>query len=265
MHPVRALFRRNAWAMARLLEFCSRQPDLAAVEVGSDIYGGIQPLFNHILAAETRYLRRLTGDLPDDHVHESSPRALPDLVEPGRTLAHRWERFLESEAEPDWVPMAQCLHHGDDHRAQVGTALGRLGAEPPELDGWHYGLDPESSAKPSAPPWAPALLRRCFGHHLWATRRLLERCLDLSAEQLGLSAPGTYGASCPRSTTWSRPTGGTFPGSRVAACRRRSARSRCNLCSTSTRARTSSGGHIWAPSPTSTPRSKPATASTRRG
>ena len=42
--------------------------------------------------------------------------------------------------------------------------------------------------------WWAALLERCFGHHLWATERLLERCRGLSPEQLALSAPGTYGS-----------------------------------------------------------------------
>jgi len=37
-------------------------------------------------------------------------------------------------------------------------------------------------------------LQTILGHHTWATLRLIDRCLELSAEQLELSTPGTYGS-----------------------------------------------------------------------
>jgi uncharacterized damage-inducible protein DinB len=39
-----------------------------------------------------------------------------------------------------------------------------------------------------------ALLRDAFDHHVWATIRLIDVCLPLSAEQLGASVPGIYGS-----------------------------------------------------------------------
>jgi uncharacterized damage-inducible protein DinB len=39
-----------------------------------------------------------------------------------------------------------------------------------------------------------SLLDDAFAHHLWATLRLLDVCLELSAEQLGTTVPGTYGS-----------------------------------------------------------------------
>lgn len=41
----------------------------------------------------------------------------------------------------------------------------------------------------SAHPLADA-----FGHHVWATLRLIEACSELSPEQLDASVPGTYGS-----------------------------------------------------------------------
>jgi uncharacterized damage-inducible protein DinB len=38
------------------------------------------------------------------------------------------------------------------------------------------------------------LLADAFGHHVWATLRLLDACLALDPEQLGTSVPGTYGS-----------------------------------------------------------------------
>jgi uncharacterized damage-inducible protein DinB len=33
------------------------------------------------------------------------------------------------------------LHHGTDHRSQICTALTSLGAEPPSIDVWDFGVE----------------------------------------------------------------------------------------------------------------------------
>jgi uncharacterized damage-inducible protein DinB len=38
------------------------------------------------------------------------------------------------------------------------------------------------------------LLDDAFAHHVWATLRLIDACLELSPEQLQTSVPGTYGS-----------------------------------------------------------------------
>src|ERR687891_512637 len=39
-----------------------------------------------------------------------------------------------------------------------------------------------------------AVLRDAFGHHVWATLRLLDACIELTPDQLGTTVPGTYGS-----------------------------------------------------------------------
>lgn len=39
-----------------------------------------------------------------------------------------------------------------------------------------------------------SLLDDGFGHHVWATLRLIDVCLALGPEQLGIAVPGTYGS-----------------------------------------------------------------------
>jgi uncharacterized damage-inducible protein DinB len=39
-----------------------------------------------------------------------------------------------------------------------------------------------------------SLLSDAFGHHVWATLRLIDACLALSPEQLRSGVPGTYGS-----------------------------------------------------------------------
>jgi len=38
-----------------------------------------------------------------------------------------------------------------------------------------------------------SLLEDAFGHHVWATLRLIDACLPLNPEQLAAAVPGTYG------------------------------------------------------------------------
>jgi uncharacterized damage-inducible protein DinB len=40
----------------------------------------------------------------------------------------------------------------------------------------------------------PSLMGEAFGHHLWASLRLIDACLELSQEQLDTAVAGTYGS-----------------------------------------------------------------------
>jgi len=213
MHPVLALFRRNAWATDRLLDFCAGRPEVEAPAEG-DVFGTIDATFNHLVGAEPGYTRLLTGRLPMDL---SEARPLVELREPARLLGEGWLAVLDTDRDPepvlpfqrglhpevmaDWVPLVQTPHHGDDHRTQVGTVLSRQGIEMPDLDGWAFGLEAGQETGqdtgqdgPAPRAWWDLVHGRFFGHHLWATRRVLEVCRDLSAEQLALAAPSTYGS-----------------------------------------------------------------------
>jgi uncharacterized damage-inducible protein DinB len=39
-----------------------------------------------------------------------------------------------------------------------------------------------------------AILEDAFGHHVWATLRLIDVCMELDDEQLATNVPGTYGS-----------------------------------------------------------------------
>jgi uncharacterized damage-inducible protein DinB len=39
-----------------------------------------------------------------------------------------------------------------------------------------------------------SLLKDAFGHHVWATLRLIDACAELQPQQLATGAPGTYGS-----------------------------------------------------------------------
>src|SRR6266567_2102399 len=43
-------------------------------------------------------------------------------------------------------------------------------------------------------PMPPPLLADAFGHHVWATIRVLDACAALDDAQLATTVPGTYGS-----------------------------------------------------------------------
>ncbi len=208
-----ALFQRNAWANERLLDFCAQQPAEVVTEpADGDVYGGIDALFTHIVAAECGFLRMITGEHRSNRITDQQPVPLDDLVEPTHWVAERWPSALDFDrdaeevfeiqrrrgpaAMADWLALMQALQHGDDHRNQVATVLSRHGIEAPELDMWSFGEAvgfEKADSEVGRRERRNAVLRRAFGHHFWATSELLTRCLALSPEQLALSAPGTYG------------------------------------------------------------------------
>src|SRR5262249_19333334 len=114
-------------------------------------FGTIRDTLQHLVAAEEGYFWGLTGErlpapLPDVQV------PLGELADRIRRLGPRWELLaLDSEIPsreltlPDgWrtigaVPMAQAIHHADDHRSHVLSILGARGLEVPDLDVWSYG------------------------------------------------------------------------------------------------------------------------------
>ena len=88
------------------------------------------------------------------HLDAKQVKAISDRVT--RSL---YEMILSSELDPDRVirdtrrrdpadppllitsrvMLTQFVHHGSDHRAQIGTILGSRGLETPAIDVWAYG------------------------------------------------------------------------------------------------------------------------------
>ncbi len=205
-----ALFRRNAWASEQLLDFCAQQPaEVVTAPASGDVYGAIDAQFAHIVLAETGFLPWITGERRESRISSANPPPLDEMREPMHWAAERWQGALDFGRDPetvfviqrrsgpaamtDWLALLQALHHGDDHRAQIGTLLGRQHIDGPELDLWNFypANPPESSAGNASR--RDQVLRRAFGHHIWATDELLKRCAELSPQQLALTAPGTYG------------------------------------------------------------------------
>jgi uncharacterized damage-inducible protein DinB len=148
----------NSWATGKLLAFCGDlSPDqLRATSEGN--YGSIVATLQHVIGAEGRYRYRLTGQEPDWSAKPEEVDDLGELTRMAEDNAAYWEQLASGDFDPDrvcsWTSavsgahteaaagmlVAQALNHGNEHRAQIFTILTTIGVEPPDLDGWSYGL-----------------------------------------------------------------------------------------------------------------------------
>ena len=152
--------RHDVWATERLVAPV-RKLDPAKLELtATGTYGTILGTLKHIVAADEGYLVRLTGaKLHDTHFTAAVD---PDLDEIATHLGHvkeAVERLFGKGAfdgdrlitdtplrrpeqprieMPAWVPAAQFVNHGTDHRSQIDTILSTNGLESVDMQVWPY-------------------------------------------------------------------------------------------------------------------------------
>jgi uncharacterized damage-inducible protein DinB len=210
VHPVLALYQRNAWANREVLRACAALDPAVLERECPGTFGAIAPTLGHVVRGEQNYLERLTGDDPSEWVIRDRPLGLDRLAVLAEEGSERMLALLAAGPDPqrlvwgewqgrragvtDWVVLVQHVQHGDDHRAQIGTTLGTAGIDPVNLSARAFlSTRPTPPAGVAAGPWADTLLWRFLDHSAWATHALLEHCLGLGDEVLATTAGGTYG------------------------------------------------------------------------
>jgi uncharacterized damage-inducible protein DinB len=147
-------FRYNKWANLRLLDVCMKLSEEQLQLTTPGTYGTIASTFLHLLAAEQRYLRRLTGSKPEINERDQPAPSLAKLREPavrsGDQLIEVASRItpedtIEEERDGQlmelhlWVVVVQAMHHGNDHRTHICTILGAHDIPYGDMDVWAYG------------------------------------------------------------------------------------------------------------------------------
>ena len=149
---LRKLYEYNDWANLRLIEACSllTEEQLDAVP-NSSTNGTIRVTLWHLMAAQQRYVWRLTGEEP--RFNWQGPPNFEELREAAVTTGERLRALAEGEpratlktqfegidrlVEP-WVVMLQSVYHCGEHREQVKSMLSALDITPPDIEGWTYG------------------------------------------------------------------------------------------------------------------------------
>lgn len=158
------LYRHKTWATLRLIEHCQGLEDEHLDATIPGTFGTIRDTLRHLVEAEQGYFSMLTRErflskdaaeafvLPDPL--PDGPVPLDELADRIRRLGPRWEVLAQDTDLPTrevtttdgWrlpgsVPMAQAIHHADDHRSHILSILGARGLALPEpngLDLWGY-------------------------------------------------------------------------------------------------------------------------------
>ena len=147
------------WATEKLVEFCLgfRPEQLTLTTPGT--MGTVQATLVHLLGAKERYAAALRGTpQPDDAVREATTTDLGQVAARSKKLSEWFAGFAKGDLELDRiierrladgstqrVPMdiliAQFLHHGNEHRAQLGSIFGAHGIEPPRYSAFNWGIE----------------------------------------------------------------------------------------------------------------------------
>lgn len=167
-HGLHDLARHNVWATRQLLTFCQGLDPATLETTAPGTYGSIIGTLNHIITAETSYLYRMTGAWSSLPWSRDEQVDLQTLGERAEILATVLEEFLAGDwdserlgearggdgtifAIPAGIFLTQLLHHANEHRAQIGTMLGVLGLDPPDVSAWGYARATGRSTIKSSP------------------------------------------------------------------------------------------------------------------
>ena len=146
-----AIFRHNRWATRQLIDHCAQLTDAQLDATMDGVYGSIRATLAHLVSAEERYTVLLT-----DGQWQPAPASAEGLAGLAERAAVCGTALIDIAAEdqtdrilrgvrrgepyvlPAWVPLAQAIHHANDHRSQLATLLTHQGIAAPDLDVWTY-------------------------------------------------------------------------------------------------------------------------------
>lgn len=157
-HGLHDLSRHNAWATAQTLKFCRGLDEQQLNSTVPGTYGTIIEMLRHYIGSEESYLFRLSGDVPGFSRDSHAQLGIDELEERAAVLADAWERFLAGDVDTEklgpgrgdngdvfairaGIFYTQAFHHANEHRAQIGTVIGALGLEAPDVSAWGYALE----------------------------------------------------------------------------------------------------------------------------
>ena len=152
------LFEHHRWANDQLLEVCAGLTDEQLDRREAEGSWSLRELLLHLIEADESYLALLTIPLakrerirvPYEELGASTSRTGAALLELALRHDDAQAPSLDTtdgyDVEP-WVVLVQVINHGNHHRRQACGMLRRMGIEPPDLDGWTYGIQEDACRK----------------------------------------------------------------------------------------------------------------------
>ena len=153
----------DVWSTEQLIAHVHKLPPETLELTTAGTYGTIREVLHHIVVADENYLVRLSGKvLHDKPFRLTEPATLDEIASHLTHVKDAVERLFTGptlDAErlitdtplraPDapriemraWVPAAQLINHGVDHRSHVNTILTAHGLEPIDLQVWPHASE----------------------------------------------------------------------------------------------------------------------------
>ena len=157
MSDLAVLIDYDNWATEKLARFCAALPPAQRALTTPGTMGTVEATVIHLVASKERYAAALRGTPPpDDAVRETTTKDLDQVVTRAVALG-KWfaeyatgpidvERIITRRAAdgstqtmPAGILIAQFVHHGNEHRAQLGSIFGANGIEPPHYSAFNWG------------------------------------------------------------------------------------------------------------------------------
>jgi uncharacterized damage-inducible protein DinB len=145
------------WATEKLAGFCAAlSPEQRRLTTPGTM-GTIEATLIHLVGAKERYAASLQGTVPpDDAIRETTTTDLDQVVARAKKLSEWFAGFAKGQLDlgriierrgadgatqrmPMGILIAQFLHHGNEHRAQLGSIFGARGIEPPHYSAFNWG------------------------------------------------------------------------------------------------------------------------------
>ena len=147
------------WATEKLARFCAALVPAQRALTTPGTMGTVEATVIHLVGAKERYATALRATPPpDDAVREDRTTDLAQVVARAAKLSEWFSGFANGQLDLDRIierrgadgtmqrmPMgiliAQFLHHGNEHRAQLGSIFGAHGIEPPHYSAFNWGAE----------------------------------------------------------------------------------------------------------------------------
>jgi uncharacterized damage-inducible protein DinB len=148
----------NRWANLHLIDACRELTSDQLASSAPGTYGSIYDTLVHLIQAEARYYKRLSGTRLDppfawedkpplSAIRSYAERVSSALVETAEKMQIT-DSFQRDWEDPEWEGLSaryksvsmliQVVNHGVEHRTNITTILAQQGIQTPDLDGWEY-------------------------------------------------------------------------------------------------------------------------------
>ncbi len=156
MSDLRIPIAYDNWATETLVDFCLGLTPQQLELTTPGTMGTVKATIIHLIAAKERYGAALRGSPPPaEAIREAATTDLAAVRARSTALNGFFEEFaggtidLDATIErraadgavqkmPMWVLLAQFLHHGNEHRAQLGSIFGANGLEAPGYSAFNW-------------------------------------------------------------------------------------------------------------------------------